>query len=330
MDDLISVIVPIYNVGDYLRKCIDSIINQTYTNLEIILVDDGSTDNCGSICDEYKLKDNRIKVIHKPNGGLSSARNAGLDIATGSLIGFVDSDDYIEPTMYEELYNNMIKYGSDIAICNIYNDIYGKKNIRIKNESYKEFFSKDKEKFNNIHSKCRCLMVVAWNKLYKRYIFDNIRYPNGRIYEDSFILCELLDRANKVSFIFNPLYNYIYRKDSIVNAFSIDHFDRIGSFNKMINFLNNKGYYDLAIKEKNEKITILIINLSKMLLYKINNPDIFNKYKKELKETSKEISWKDSNRRTKIYKIIGNSYIYIRYIEYKIWYFIKRRPIIKN
>lgn len=108
-DDLISVIVPVYNVEKYLHKCINSILNQTYKNLEIILIDDGSTDNSGKICDEYALKDNRIKVIHKENGGLSSARNAGLDICSGDYIGFVDSDDYIAEDMYEYLYVNLKK-----------------------------------------------------------------------------------------------------------------------------------------------------------------------------------------------------------------------------
>ena len=118
--DTISVIVPVYKVEPYLKQCVDSIINQTYKNLEIILVDDGSTDNCGKICDEYASKDNRIKVLHIENGGPAVARNAGLDIATGKYIGYVDSDDYIEPDMYETLYNAMIKTNAGLVVCNWY------------------------------------------------------------------------------------------------------------------------------------------------------------------------------------------------------------------
>lgn len=119
-EDLISIIVPVYKVENYLSKCLDSMICQTYKNIEIILVDDGSPDNSGKICDDYAKKDSRIKVIHKENGGLSDARNAGLKIATGKYIGFVDSDDYISVEMYEKLYNQAKKEDADIACCNYY------------------------------------------------------------------------------------------------------------------------------------------------------------------------------------------------------------------
>ena len=115
--DTISVIVPVYNIEGYLGKCIDSIIAQTYKDLEIILVDDGSSDHCGAICDKYAKKDNRIKVIHKPNGGLSDARNHGIEAATGSYLGFVDGDDYIEPQMYEKLHNALVENDAEMSIC---------------------------------------------------------------------------------------------------------------------------------------------------------------------------------------------------------------------
>ena len=131
MNNLISVIIPVYNVEQYLSKCLDSVVNQTYKNLEVILVDDGSTDNSGKICDEFALKDNRIIVIHKSNGGLSSARNEGLKFAKGQYVGFVDSDDYIEIGMYEKLLEVSLKYGSDVVCSNYYrvtnNKIYYKK-----------------------------------------------------------------------------------------------------------------------------------------------------------------------------------------------------------
>jgi len=166
---LISIIIPIYNVEKYLKQCIDSIINQTYINLEIILVDDGSTDNCGKICDEYGLKDNRIKVIHKQNGGLSSARNAGLDIAKGEYIGFIDSDDYVEKDMYENMYNTALKTNTKLVICNwsvgntgkwIKNKNFPKKNILTSNEAL-DFFYND---------------MYVWNKLYEKDIVQHLRF----------------------------------------------------------------------------------------------------------------------------------------------------------
>lgn len=129
MNDLISIIVPVYNVEKYLNKCIDSIINQTYKNIEIILVDDGSTDNSGKICDEYLLRDSRIKVIHKNNGGLSSARNEGINISSGEYIGFVDSDDWVEPNMYEEMYKKILYSNADIVDCGYWKE-YENKSIK--------------------------------------------------------------------------------------------------------------------------------------------------------------------------------------------------------
>ena len=259
---LISVIIPVYNVESYLEKCLDSIINQTYKNLQIILIDDGSTDNCKAICGKYQKLDRRIIVIHQENQGLSNARNKGLDIAKGSLIAFVDSDDFLEPTMYEELYNNMRENDSDIAICNFYRiDKHGAKTTLHFRET--EFVSTNKTKFSNIQNEYGSLTVYAWNKLYKRKIFDNIRYPDGKVYEDSFILCDILAKATKVSYLLKPLYNYVYRPDSITNNFSLAHFDKIGSFNRKIDFFHKQKYFDLERKEKHRKLKFLIRTLLK-------------------------------------------------------------------
>lgn len=321
---LISVIVPIFNVEKQLDRCIYSIINQTYKNIEIILVDDGSTDSCGIICDNYNKIDKRIIVLHKANGGLSSARNAGLDNAKGDLIAFVDSDDYLEINYLEELYNNMNKYNSDISVCNVYYWKNKKKSTVIK-EVDNEFVSSNKEKFENINNKYSSLTVYAWNKLYKRKIFENIRYPDGKIYEDSYILCEILDKTNIISYTLKPLYNYVYRKDSIVNKFGINHFDKIASSNRKIDYLNKMEYYDLALKEKNRKALEIINNLSKMICYRIKNKKVWNKYYKELLDTTKEIKWKDSSKNVKRFKIIKKFYIYLRSVEYKAWYVIKTK-----
>ena len=300
--DLISVIIPIYNVENELEKCLNSVINQTYKRLEIILIDDGSTDGCGLICDRYQKQDIRIKTIHKDNGGLSSARNVGLDVATGDLVSFVDSDDFLENTMLEELKKNMEEFNSDISVCNFYfvNKKQEKRNFTFNEKS---FVSVGKDKFANIQNKYDCLTVYSWNKLYRRKVFENIRYPEGKIFEDSYILCDLLNNANKVSYILKPLYNYVKREDSITNSFSINHFDKIDSFNKIILFLNDNGYFDLAMEEENRKMNILIILLSKMKRYDIKDKEIEEKYYQELVNTNKEVKWKGATKYNKFYKV---------------------------
>lgn len=211
---LISIIIPVYKVEKYLEKCIQSLINQTYENLQIILVDDGSPDNCGKICDEYAKKDHRIEVIHKSNGGLSDARNKGLEIAKGEYIGFVDSDDYIEADMYEVLYNLLKQYNADVSICNFYTVSQGKIAIKNAENGIKEYnrieILKEVLLDNNIQS-------YAWNKLYKKELFDEIKYPVGKKYEDIGTTFYLLEKCNKVVVTGKPEYYYINRQDSIVN-----------------------------------------------------------------------------------------------------------------
>lgn len=211
---LISIIIPVYKVEKYLEKCIQSLINQTYENLQIILVDDGSPDNCGKICDEYAKKDHRIEVIHKSNGGLSDARNKGLEIAKGEYIGFIDSDDYIESDMYEVLYNLLKQYNADVSICNFYTVSQGKIAIKNAENGIKEYnrieILKEVLLDNNIQS-------YAWNKLYKKELFDEIKYPVGKKYEDIGTTFYLLEKCNKVVVTGKPEYYYINRQDSIVN-----------------------------------------------------------------------------------------------------------------
>ena len=211
---LISIIIPVYKVEIYLEKCIQSVINQTYENLQIILVDDGSPDNCGKICDEYAQKDHRIEVIHKSNGGLSDARNKGLEIAKGEYIGFIDSDDYIESDMYEVLYNLLKQYNAYVSICNFYTVSQGKIAIKNAENGIKEYnrieILKEVLLDNNIQS-------YAWNKLYKKELFDEIKYPVGKKYEDIGTTFYLLEKCNKVVVTGKPEYYYINRQDSIVN-----------------------------------------------------------------------------------------------------------------
>lgn len=213
MNDLISIIVPVYNVEKYIEKCVNSIINQTYKNIEIILVDDGSKDRSGEICDELKLKDNRIKIIHKQNGGLSDARNAGMKIANGNYIGFVDSDDYIKEDMFETLYELCKKYNSDISIVSYY-EIYHDKIIGVRD-------SKKLYELNKIDAMKeilidRAIQSYAWNKLFKRELFEQIEFPTNKNFEDIATTLLLFERADKVVLLEDPKYYYVRRDDSIV------------------------------------------------------------------------------------------------------------------
>lgn len=211
---LISVIVPVYNVAEYLSQCVDSIINQTYKNLEIILVDDGSVDDCPGICDEYVKKDSRIRVIHKKNGGLSDARNAGLDICTGEWIGFVDSDDYISKNMYEKLYDSAIETKSDVSVCQSIND----KNGRLLYSDYKgkrEILLSKEEMINRMF--CRGIYASVCLKLYKKEVFSILRFPVGRNHEDAFIILSIIDKTSRMVIIPDALYYYRLRINSITN-----------------------------------------------------------------------------------------------------------------
>ncbi len=222
----ISVIVPVYKVEKYLNKCVDSIINQTYKNLEIILVDDGSPDNCGKICDEYSKKDNRIKVIHKENGGLSSARNAGLEIATGDYIGFVDSDDWIEKSMYSDMLNCAVKNNADVVRCGFFR--HENENIECVNGTQMEYIL-DKEYRLIELIDGGLLEGAAWNKLYKKYIFQDIRYDETIFRnEDSIATYYILKKAYNVVFIDKCEYNYLIRSGSILmSGLNLNSFDMI-------------------------------------------------------------------------------------------------------
>jgi len=218
MKDLISIIVPVYKVEEYIEKCVRSIIAQTYKNLEIILVDDGSPDRCGEICDNFAKQDTRIKVVHKENGGLSDARNAGLDIASGNYIAFVDSDDWIDPRMYQKMLESIHHYQANLAICCIEKhwQLAGTSTIQDIGET--RIYSRQKVLYELI--KDADVSNYAWNKLYHRDLFKGIRYPKGRIFEDILLTYKLTDRVTRAVHLNDPLYHYLRRDDSIVGSYS--------------------------------------------------------------------------------------------------------------
>lgn len=231
MEQLISVIVPIYNVEQYLKKCIESILKQTYQNLEIILVDDGSPDGCGAICDTYAKKDDRIKVIHKANGGLSDARNAGLEVATGEYVLMVDSDDWIHNQTIEILYRTIQEQDADVSICNYQ---YVHTDDKYKDEKYD--FDQLKAKIEWIDNReiqyryftdqdRRIMYTVAWNKLYRRSLWKDIRYPKGKVHEDEYTTFKVLYAAHEIGIIDLPLNYYFVGRDSIMSVFKPSRFD---------------------------------------------------------------------------------------------------------
>lgn len=212
---LISVIVPIYGVEKYLNKCVESLVAQTYEKLEIILVDDGSPDACGAICDEWKKKDTRIKVVHKENGGLSDARNAGLAVATGKYVSFIDSDDYVELTFIEKLYTALTGVGADVAECATrYVDEDGTQ-LKLRESQDGAF---DTVTALQMLIQEQGLYQTVWNKLYRKEVIEGILFAKGKYNEDEFWTYKIFDRAKKIVSIAEPLYNYLQRGSSIIGV----------------------------------------------------------------------------------------------------------------
>lgn len=249
----ISVIVPIYKVEPYLKRCVDSILGQTFTDFELILVDDGSPDNCGAICDEYAEKDERVKVIHQANGGLSAARNAGIDYAfsnsNSEWLTFIDSDDWVHNHYLASLLNAANKNKSDISICGFIGT-KGEEPILSSNPFY--FKKMSTETFYLDHYSNA---IIACGKLYKKSCFENIRYPIGRIYEDGFTTYKILFKYNKILFIPSPLYFYFTNTDGIMHRkFSLKNYEGILAREERIEFFNKNGYHEIAIKEEHANI----------------------------------------------------------------------------
>ncbi len=246
---LISVIVPVYNVENYIGECIDSILAQTMSSFELILVDDGSKDASGRICDEYAELDSRIRVIHKENGGLSSARNRGLDEAKGDYICFVDSDDAVSADYLEKLYAAIKRDNTDIVVCDIDAPKLSTADMSVNSPISMPVLEAKRWLYDQT-SREYVLMVVAWNKMYAKKLLDGIRYPEGRLHEDEFMICRLLSRAKTVSFVPDKL--YVYRDNtsgitSDANRFNLRHFDVIDAYKERISGAMDDEEYEFAI-----------------------------------------------------------------------------------
>lgn len=285
MEDLISVIVPVYNVEKYINKCIDSILNQTHKNLEIILVDDGSQDNSGKICDEYAKEDKRIIIIHKENGGVSSARNIGLENATGKYVTFIDADDYVDENYCQKLLETLIEQNVDCVACG-HNRIYNKENKLEKITSKKSYKLRDKE----ILEKILCVqsgLGFAAMKLWKRNKIKDIRFNEDmQVAEDAFFALQASQIIKDMYVLNEAIYNYRFNDKSAVRKYNKDY------ANKYLKSMQITQKY-LEEKFKSDVPEIKMLNnyiLYHLLLIIVNycfNPKNNLKTKQQIKELKK-------------------------------------------
>ena len=256
--DVISVVIPVYNVECYLQVCVESVRCQSHKQLEIILVDDGSTDNSGKICDEYARKDERIKTIHKHNGGLSEARNTGIDAATGNYIAFIDSDDYISPEMIHKLYTYSKTDNADITICG-YQTITENGDTMAQCGMPREKLTRfqAQEKLND-DGQSGAPFVVAWNKLYRKQLFSDIRFPVGKIHEDAFIMHKVFDRCSTISTVDGLYYYYRQRTGSITKRnFSVQNLDCVEAYYQRYCYYRNLGgAYRRLLKKAGQRFAV--------------------------------------------------------------------------
>lgn len=283
---VISVIVPIYKVENYLRRCADSILAQTFTDFELILVDDGSPDNCGIICDEYAEKDSRIHVIHKQNGGLSDARNVGIDWAfeksNSEWITFIDSDDWIHPKYLEALYNAIKETGCSMSFCGF---------ERTEGEDpavYESLLAPEVYNSEDFYCEKNVNAVIAVCKLYKKSDFKDIRYPVGKLHEDEFTTYKILFKYENLAFVDQPLYFYYQNPNSIMQSkWSVKKLDSIEALKGQVEFFLCNDYSD-ALKYS---ITSLLINIHKHYkkINDCNDKSIQNKYLPQLKKEMRRV-----------------------------------------
>ena len=239
---LVSIIVPVYNVAPYLVEALDSVVNQSYVNLEIILIDDGSTDGSGDICDRYARKDQRIRVIHQKNRGLSAARNAGLDMMNGDAVAFLDSDDAYHPEFISSMTDAMIRGKADLVVCGFsVHHTVGEMTANNQTENVSRIRQGVYDRKGALRAYVEgTINSVAWNKLYKKELWDGIRYPNGHVYEDVDTTYKIVNACNTVWVLDKPLYMYRKRKGSITATYSPSNIrDRMSAQTRFLSFIRD-------------------------------------------------------------------------------------------
>lgn len=281
MKDLISIIIPVYNVEKYLANCIGSVIKQTYTNIEVLLINDGSTDNSQKICENYMERDKRVILINKENGGASDARNIGIKNSNGKYIAFVDSDDTIEENYVEYLYNLLLKYKTNMSIA-AYSILSNEKIINI-GQGYKETLLDVQECLDRLLCE-KGFTVSPCAKLYDKKLFDNIKYPTGKLFEDNETTYKLIIECPKIAYGNESIYNYYKRENSMMTSkFNMKKLDLIELSDKMCDDIENK-YPKLKNSTDKKRITARFSMLRQILVGKLDD-----KQKKVVKEIKKYI-----------------------------------------
>lgn len=301
----VSIIVPVYQVENYIRQCVDSILAQTFTDFELLLVDDGSKDKSGQICDEYALMDQRVKVIHKENGGAADTRNIGLNQAVGNYIMFVDSDDYIKPTMLECLYKTISNEDADIVACNYLYFFENNRELDFFTQIGSEILPGAEIFYNRKNERNYGFWTVVWNKLYKKEIFGKVRFRCGKYYEDEFFANDLYQMDIKVVTIPECLYYYRQHGNSTMRKKSIvKNFDLMEAYQERIAvYLKEEKYSEQAYK-------VLIYSLeyleeSKRLLTNKDEENEFIQAEKKTKDIMKQL------KKMKLSKIKSISLVFI-------------------
>lgn len=298
MQPKISVIIPIYKVEKYLHRCIDSVVNQTYKNLEIILVDDGSPDKCPKICDEYADKDSRIKVIHKSNGGLSDARNVGITSATGNYISFIDSDDYIAKDFFSTLFETMYSQNSDIVECSVVK-FYENNHFDAYNDDFSINTYVTQDALSALIAESQFRQHV-WNKLYKSSLISGISFEVGKLNEDEFWTYQIFARAKRVTKINKTMYYYFQRESSIMgNTYNLRRLDALEGKAARQEFIENK-FPELAVQAKIDFIASCIYAYQCVLKYMKKDEKKeairkINKYRKLYKVSDEELKYVDDD-----------------------------------
>ena len=331
MKDLISIVIPVYNVKEYLTECFQSIVLQTYQNLEILIIDDGSNDGSKEICDTWRKKDKRIKVIHKKNGGLSDARNVGINNASGKYISFVDSDDYIALDMIEYLYNLLCNNNAQIAVCQESN-VFENGNV-IENRKLK----KDKL----IHGNSACMReffinetinTVAWGKLYLLSIFKDIRYPIGKYHEDIFTTYKLIAKCEKIAVGNECKYYYRWRNNGISKgSFSQKHLDSIEGSILRKNFIKS-NYPELLLFAEANIIYASNQCTIKYIYSNENNKNVVSYIKRQYKAYERSFLLVKSGIRAKLFSMAAyiNLSLLIKIVRLGLTFKGKRDNDIKN
>lgn len=309
---LISVIVPVYKVEKYLVKCVDSIVNQTYKNLEIILVDDGSPDNCGKICDDYAAKDSRIKVIHKANGGLSDARNVAIDVASGDYITFIDSDDLINARYIETLYSVLVRYSALISSVS-YKWAYDPREvIEEKSEKYEIYHFNANEAIENMLVQ-KVMLNSAWGKLYKRELFDGLRFTKDILYEDLDFFYKIYERSENNVHADVPLYFYRKNQESIIGSFNVRRLDVLKVTGDIVEYMKTKHPQLISAAESRQ----LSANFNMFFLLPYKESEVYANAYNSCWEKIKELRWKclfrkhtsKKNRMGILLSILGKSFL---------------------